>query len=39
MYEHEFAEGSEPHLFVSDNGELFLPIGGDYAFTPQGFEG
>ena len=39
MYEHEFDEGEEPELFVSDDGALFLPIGGAYEFTPQGFEG
>jgi hypothetical protein len=38
-YEHAFDEGEEPTLFVSDDGRLFLPIDGDYEFTPKGFEG
>jgi hypothetical protein len=36
-FEHEFAEGEEPQLFVSDDGEQFLPLGGVYEFTPRGF--
>jgi hypothetical protein len=39
LYEHVFEDGNEPQLFVSDTGEVFLPIGGAYVFTPRGFEG
>ena len=39
FYEHQLAEGDEPALFISEDGQIFLPLGGSYEFTPHGFEG
>jgi hypothetical protein len=34
---HKFKPGSQPRLFVSDDGGQFLPLGGSYKFTSRGF--
>jgi hypothetical protein len=34
---HKFKPGSEPRLFISDDGNTFLPLGGSYRFTSRGF--